>query len=179
MPPKTRARPLTGGSKFMELMKKARKAGVVSKGLRAVAPHTKRSALLEKIAGVAESEGYGRRRRIAGQGPGMDKFKAKAKQAWEFVKDKKLISKGLATAAPWLGSLAPIATAAAGVANSLGAGITLPQGGGGHPYRRINGGGLGGRGLLLAGERRRPRVIPADAHEEIRGRGRIIGNRMY
>lgn len=44
MPPKTRARPLTGGSKFMELMKKARKAGVVSKGLRAVAPHTKRSA---------------------------------------------------------------------------------------------------------------------------------------
>ena len=54
MPPETRARPLTGGSKFMELMKKARKAGVVSKGLRAVAPHTKRSALLEKIAGVAE-----------------------------------------------------------------------------------------------------------------------------
>ena len=180
MPPKTRARPLTGGSKFMELMKKARKAGVVSKGLRAVAPHTKRSALLEKIAGVAESEGYGRRRRIAGRGPGMDKFKAKAKQAWQFVKDKKLISKGLATAAPWLGQFAPIATAAAGVANSLGAGITLPQGGGGHPYRRIHGSGLGGRGLLLAGERRaRPRVIPADAHEEIRGRGRIIGNRLY
>ena len=89
MPPKTRARPLTGGSKFMELMKKARKAGVVSKGLRAVAPHTKRSALLEKIAGVAESEGYGRRRRIAGRGPGMDKFKAKAKQAWQLVKNKK------------------------------------------------------------------------------------------
>ena len=113
------------------------------------------------------------------EGPVWKSSKQKQHRRGSLLRIKKLISKGLATAAPWLGQFAPIATAAAGVANSLGAGITLPQGGGGHPYRRINGGGLGGRGLLLAGERRRPRIIPADAHEEIRGRGHIIGNRLY
>ena len=96
----------------------------------------------------------------------------------KFVKDKKLISKGLATAAPWLGSFAPIATAASGVANSLGAGISLPGPHGGsrhhpyhhHPYRNPHGGVLGqsfGSGLLLAGERAGPRrrIIRPDVYE--------------
>ena len=180
MPP--RRKPVGAGLSLKDILAKARstakRTGAVSKGLRAVSSHTKRPELVNKIADLAQSEGYGRRRRIAGRGLGMEKFKAKPKQAGKFVKDKKLISKGLATAAPWLGSFAPIATAASGVANSLGAGISLPGPHGGsrhhpyhnHPYRNQHGGVLGqsfGSGRLLAGERAGPRrrIIRPDVYE--------------
>ena len=180
MPP--RRKPVGAGLSLKDILAKARstakRTGAVSKGLRAVSSHTKRPELVNKIADLAQSEGYGRRRRIAGRGPGWDKFKTGVKKVAKFVKDKKLISKGLATAAPWLGSFAPAALAASAAANSLGAGISLPGPHGGsrhhpyhnHPYRNPHGGVLGqsfGGGLLLAGERAGPRrrIIRPDVYE--------------
>ena len=182
MPP--RRKPVGAGLNLKDILAKARNVarstGAVSKGLRAVSSHTKRPALVNKIADLAHSEGYGRRR-IAGRAPGWNKFKTGVKKVAKFVKDNKLISKGLSAAAPFLGPYSGIATTVSGVANSLGAGISLPGPHGGsrhhrnhpfhhHPYRNPHGGVLGnsrGGGLLLAGERAGPRrrIVRPDAYE--------------
>ena len=180
MPP--RRKPVGAGLSLKDILSKARstakRTGAVSKGLRAVSSHTKRPELVNKIADLAQSEGYGRRRRIAGRGPGWEKFKTGVKKVAKFVKDNKLISKGLSAAAPFLGPYSGVATTVSGVANSLGAGISLPGPHGGsrhhpyhhHPYRNPHGGVLGqsfGSGLLLAGERAGPRrrIIRPDVYE--------------
>ena len=180
MPP--RRKPVGAGLNLKDILAKARNVarstGAVSKGLRAVSSHTKRPDLVNKIADLAKSEGYGRRRRIAGRGAGWDKFKTGVKKVAKFVKDNKLISKGLSAAAPFLGPYSGIATTVSGVANSLGAGIGLAGSRGGsrhhpfhhHPYRNPHGGVLGnsrGGGLLLAGERAGPRrrIVRPDAYE--------------
>jgi len=118
-----------------------------------------------------------------GKGPGLDKFKRGVKKAWNFVKDKKLISKGLNFVAPMLGEYSGIAKTTAGIAEQLGTGVTLPggsiRGSGRHHHKHMRG-FLGakhihGSGLLLAGERR-PRIITLPVEQSGSG---IIGNRVY
>ena len=74
------------------------------------------------------------RRRIRGRGIG-DWFK----KLYNTVRDKKLISRGLAAVAPALGSYSPIASGASALAGKLGFG-----------RKRM----YSGRGLRLAGGRR-------------------------
>ena len=115
-------------------------------------------------------------------------------KAGKYIKDKKLVSKGLKAIAPFLGTYGGLASGASVVADMSGYGLTVP---GGckcrcvrtqpvtQPVMRLQQGtGLSiGSGLTLAGDRYQPmhraRVIPADCTEELRGSGRIIGNRTF
>ena len=134
-----------------------------------------------------------RKPKQTGKGKITDWFK----RAGKFIKDKKLNSAGLRGVSTFMpGVLKPISAFAAGVADQLGYGVTLPgapsQHGGSMmrtlPYRPIySGTGLSrrvhGSGLLLAGQKantlRRSRIIKADVlHEQI-GSGRIVGNKLY
>ena len=68
MPP--RRKPVGAGLNLKDILAKARnvaRSTVVSKILREVSSHTKRPTLVNKIADVVSSEGYGRCRRIAGR----------------------------------------------------------------------------------------------------------------
>jgi hypothetical protein len=93
--------------------------------------------------------------------PGREKVKADFKKAgdWfkkagKYIKDNKLISVGLKSAAPFAGPIGgPIAGFLSGVAEQTGYGVTLPGDSSQH-----------GNGVLLAGQRRtrkrRPRLMP-------------------
>ena len=114
-------------------------------------------------------------------------------KAGKYIKDKKLVSKGLKGISGFLPGPYGVAAAAAGsVADMAGYGLTVPGGGKcmcrcvrTQPVMRLQQGtGLSiGSGLTLAGDRYQPmhraRVIPADCTEELRGSGRIIGNRTF
>lgn len=63
-----------------------------------------------------------RARRQQGDGKALDWIKDTAKKAYRFVKDKQLISKGLAAVAPLAGPFAPHVIAGSAVANALGYG---------------------------------------------------------
>ena len=93
--------------------------------------------------------------------PGREKVKADFKKAgdWlkkagKYIKDNKLISVGLKSAAPYAGPIGgPVAGFLSGVAGQVGFGVTLPGDSSQH-----------GNGVLLAGQRRtrkrRPRLMP-------------------
>jgi hypothetical protein len=93
--------------------------------------------------------------------PGREKVKEDFKKAgdWfkkagKYIKDNKLISTGLKSAAPYAGPIGgPVAGFLSGVAGQIGYGVTLPGDSSQH-----------GNGVLLAGQRRtrkrRPRTMP-------------------
>ena len=133
------------------------------------------------------------KRKVKGSGPKLEKFKEGAKKVWKYVKDKKLISKGLSAISPFLGPELGMLTQGAstvasllGAGNAKGSGLSLPGGAKhSHPYRSCCRCGLAsksvGSGLLLAGQKAnpRPRIVGPDCHEVVGSGARIIGNRAY
>jgi hypothetical protein len=97
------------------------------------------------------------RARQVGKGKAKDNLKKAGdwfKKAAKYIKDNKLISSGLKSAAPYAGPIGgPVAGFLSGVAGQIGYGVILPGDRSQH-----------GNGVLLAGQRRtrkrRPRLMP-------------------
>jgi hypothetical protein len=70
-----------------------------------------------------------RRYRAKGDGRVGDWIKDKARKVGKFLKDNRVLSKGLLAVAPLTGSFAPALVASSGIANAVGLGRT-------HKHRR-------------------------------------------
>jgi len=68
------------------------------------------------------------RRKQHGKGPVLDWIKRNAGKVHDFVKNNKLISKGLAAVTPFAGSFAPLASGASAGAAALGYGRKRKRG---------------------------------------------------